>query len=188
MVDGYLSTKFGIDSLDGFWENAFYGRWTDGRTTDARATALALLTQSSRAKNQWNMSHGLNNKLYTHQQWHISTNNRSSSLATCLSYPVHGTITMRKVKARQNHLTRSNRTVMTEHIHFSTKVKVLWHMWVKVINCILPFISQRWQKTRDATRNPSEWHKPKGKNTTCWWLPPVWQQGKELTGTWQVPS
>ncbi len=60
MVDSYLSTKFGINLLDGFWENAFYGRTdgrtddgrrTDGRTTDARATALALLTQSSRAKN-----------------------------------------------------------------------------------------------------------------------------------------
>ncbi len=51
-MDGYLSTKFGINLLDGFWENAFYGRRTDdGRTTDARATALALLTQSSRAKN-----------------------------------------------------------------------------------------------------------------------------------------
>ena len=46
MVDSYLSTKFGISSLDGFWGNAFYGR-----TTDACATALALLTQSSSAKN-----------------------------------------------------------------------------------------------------------------------------------------
>ncbi len=33
MVDSYLSTKFGINLLDGFWENAFYGR-TDGRTMD----------------------------------------------------------------------------------------------------------------------------------------------------------
>ncbi len=33
MVDSYLSTKFGINLLDGFWENAFYGRM-DGRTTD----------------------------------------------------------------------------------------------------------------------------------------------------------
>ncbi len=46
MVDSYLSTKIGVNSLDGFWENAFYG-WTP----DAHATALALLTQSSRAKN-----------------------------------------------------------------------------------------------------------------------------------------
>ncbi len=38
MVDSYLSTKFGINLLDGFWENAFYGRRTtdDGRTTDGR--------------------------------------------------------------------------------------------------------------------------------------------------------
>ncbi len=35
MVDSYLSTKFGIDLLDGFWENAFYGR-TDGRTDAGR--------------------------------------------------------------------------------------------------------------------------------------------------------
>ncbi len=35
MVDSYLSTKFGINLLDGFWENAFYGRTPDdGRTTD----------------------------------------------------------------------------------------------------------------------------------------------------------
>ncbi len=53
MVDSYLSTNFGINLLDGFWENAFYGRTDDGRTTDARATALALLTQSSRAKKQF---------------------------------------------------------------------------------------------------------------------------------------
>ncbi len=44
MVDSYLSTKFVINLFDGIWENAFYGR-----ATDARATALALLTQSSRA-------------------------------------------------------------------------------------------------------------------------------------------
>ncbi len=37
-VDSYLSTKIGVNSLDGFWENAFYGR-----TTDARATALSGL-------------------------------------------------------------------------------------------------------------------------------------------------
>ncbi len=30
MVDTYLSTNLGINLLDGFWENAFYGR-TDGR-------------------------------------------------------------------------------------------------------------------------------------------------------------
>ncbi len=34
MVDSHLSTKFGINSLDGFWENMFYGRNTDGRMTD----------------------------------------------------------------------------------------------------------------------------------------------------------
>ncbi len=31
MADSYLSTKFGINSLDGVWENAFYGRTDDGR-------------------------------------------------------------------------------------------------------------------------------------------------------------
>ncbi len=31
MVDSYLSTKFGINLLDSFWENAFYGRMDDGR-------------------------------------------------------------------------------------------------------------------------------------------------------------
>ncbi len=45
MVDSYLSTKFGINSLDGS-EKTFYGR-----QMDARATAIALLTESSRAKN-----------------------------------------------------------------------------------------------------------------------------------------
>ena len=29
MVDSYLSTKFGINLFDGFWENAFYGRTPD---------------------------------------------------------------------------------------------------------------------------------------------------------------
>ena len=48
MVDRYLSTKFGINLICGFWENAFYGLRT---TPDARTTAIALLTQSSRAKN-----------------------------------------------------------------------------------------------------------------------------------------
>ncbi len=36
MVDSYLSTNFGINLLDGFWENAFYGRTDDGRTDDGR--------------------------------------------------------------------------------------------------------------------------------------------------------
>ena len=36
MVERPLSTKFGINSLNGFWENAFYGRRTDGRTDDGR--------------------------------------------------------------------------------------------------------------------------------------------------------
>ncbi len=35
MVKRYLSTKFGINLLDWFWENGFYGR-TDGRTKDGR--------------------------------------------------------------------------------------------------------------------------------------------------------
>ncbi len=29
MVDSYLSIKFGINLLDGFWENASHGRTTD---------------------------------------------------------------------------------------------------------------------------------------------------------------
>ena len=33
MVKRCLSTKFGINLLDGFWENGFYGR-PDGRTMD----------------------------------------------------------------------------------------------------------------------------------------------------------
>ncbi len=41
MVDSYLSTKFGINFLDRFWKNAFYGRTDDGRmdgrTDDGRA-------------------------------------------------------------------------------------------------------------------------------------------------------
>ncbi len=36
MVERYNSTKFGIDLLDGFWENEFYERWTDGRTMNDR--------------------------------------------------------------------------------------------------------------------------------------------------------
>ncbi len=31
MVDSYLLTKLGIDSVKGFWENAFYGWTDDGR-------------------------------------------------------------------------------------------------------------------------------------------------------------
>ena len=31
MVDSNLCTKFGVYSLDGFGENAFYGRRTNGR-------------------------------------------------------------------------------------------------------------------------------------------------------------
>ncbi len=57
--------KFDINSLDGFWENAFYER-TDGRTTtDARATALDLLTQSGRTKNN-----KLCHRLERTTQWH----------------------------------------------------------------------------------------------------------------------
>ena len=29
MVKRYISTKFGINLFDGFWENGFYGRQTD---------------------------------------------------------------------------------------------------------------------------------------------------------------
>ncbi len=47
MVDVYLSTKFGVNSLHGFQEKTF----CEGRT-GAQATALALLTQSSRAINK----------------------------------------------------------------------------------------------------------------------------------------
>ena len=37
MVKGYLSTKFGVNLLDGFWENEFYGcTMYDGRTDDGR--------------------------------------------------------------------------------------------------------------------------------------------------------
>ncbi len=48
MVDSYLSTRFGINLSNGFWENTFYARTTDGRTTDACATAKALLDLVSR--------------------------------------------------------------------------------------------------------------------------------------------
>ncbi len=41
VVDSYLSTKFGINSLDGFWENAVYERMTDdGRPRHGTAHAL----------------------------------------------------------------------------------------------------------------------------------------------------
>ena len=46
MVDSYLSTKSGVIHLM-ISEGA---RFTDGRTTDAQATALALPTQSGRAQ------------------------------------------------------------------------------------------------------------------------------------------
>ncbi len=36
MVDSYLSAKFDINSLDGFWENAFYGRRTTTMTDNRR--------------------------------------------------------------------------------------------------------------------------------------------------------
>ncbi len=49
MADSYFSTKFGINSLDGFWGNAFYG-WRTDRRTDACATALALLTSQVQLK------------------------------------------------------------------------------------------------------------------------------------------
>ncbi len=53
MKDGYVPTKFGINSPDGLRENTFYSRTTDSWTADAEAMALALLTQSSRVKNRW---------------------------------------------------------------------------------------------------------------------------------------
>ncbi len=46
MLNSYLSTKYGINSPD----VSDKMRFTDGRTTDACATALAMLTQSSRSK------------------------------------------------------------------------------------------------------------------------------------------
>ncbi len=36
MVKRYLSTKFGINLLEGFWENGFYGRTDNWRTDDGR--------------------------------------------------------------------------------------------------------------------------------------------------------
>ncbi len=47
MLDSHLSTKFGINLLDSDQENVFYG-WT---MMDPCAMTLALLTQSSNAKN-----------------------------------------------------------------------------------------------------------------------------------------
>ncbi len=38
MMKRYLSTKFGINMPDGFWENGFYGR-TDGQTDGRRMPA-----------------------------------------------------------------------------------------------------------------------------------------------------
>ncbi len=52
MVKRYLSTKFGINLLDAFWENGFYGRTdgrrTDGRKMDAHVTTVALLYSSTK--------------------------------------------------------------------------------------------------------------------------------------------
>ena len=48
MMDNYLSTKLALIRLTVSEKTRFTD---DGWTTDARATALALLTQSSRAKN-----------------------------------------------------------------------------------------------------------------------------------------
>ncbi len=40
MVKRYLSTKFVINLLDGFWENKFYGLMTDGRPRDDSSSAV----------------------------------------------------------------------------------------------------------------------------------------------------
>ena len=48
MVNRYLSTKFGVNSLEGFQENEFYV--LRGLMTDTPATALTQLTQSNGAK------------------------------------------------------------------------------------------------------------------------------------------
>ena len=45
-----LPTKFGLDPCSGLRETWVCGRRTDGRTKDACATTVALLTKSSRAK------------------------------------------------------------------------------------------------------------------------------------------
>ncbi len=44
MVRSYLSTKFGVNSLDGFWENAFYWR-TDGRMTPKSQISIHFALQ-----------------------------------------------------------------------------------------------------------------------------------------------
>ncbi len=49
MVDSYLSTKFGINLLDGFWENVFYGR-TDGRRTDDGRPRHGISSADSQAE------------------------------------------------------------------------------------------------------------------------------------------
>ncbi len=46
MVDSYLSTKFGMNSLDGFSENVFYGRM------DRQLTGAALAMLRTGAENQ----------------------------------------------------------------------------------------------------------------------------------------
>ncbi len=51
MVEWELPTKFGLDPSSGFRETGVYGRRTDGQTTDACTMTVALLTKSSRAKN-----------------------------------------------------------------------------------------------------------------------------------------
>ncbi len=40
MVNRYLSTKFGINLHDMFWENGFYGRTDDGRLRDDSSSAV----------------------------------------------------------------------------------------------------------------------------------------------------
>ena len=43
MVDRYVSQKFGVNPLDGFWENDVYG-WT----TDAHVMTVALLCSNTK--------------------------------------------------------------------------------------------------------------------------------------------
>ncbi len=40
MVKRYLSDKFGINLLDGFWENGYYGRTDDSRPRDDSSSAV----------------------------------------------------------------------------------------------------------------------------------------------------
>ncbi len=54
MVDGHLSTKFGVNLLHGYQENGFYrlttGAWRtemDGRWLDARVMTVVLLCNST---------------------------------------------------------------------------------------------------------------------------------------------